>query len=71
MSRQPRKAEGLGEVVQSSRITHGWSQTELANRAGVSRPTVARIERGDSVSMASLVKVAAALGLSVAVGQGD
>ena len=28
----------------SSRCLGGWSQTELAKRAGVARPTVARIE---------------------------
>lgn len=43
-----------------------WTQREVAERAGVSRPTVARIERGDDVSTATLAKVAAALGLTVA-----
>lgn len=60
----------MGEIakrVRDARDTRGWSQEELAERAGVSRPTIARIERGDDVSTATLVKVAVALGLSVGV----
>jgi ribosome-binding protein aMBF1 (putative translation factor) len=30
--------------VRSGRAVLGWSQTELAKRAGIARPTVARIE---------------------------
>ncbi|QDE36452.1 helix-turn-helix transcriptional regulator [Microbacterium foliorum] len=44
-----------------------WIQRELAKRADASRPTVARIERGDDVSTAPLAKVAAVLGLAVAL----
>ena len=60
----------MGEIakrVREARDTHEWSQEELAERAGVSRPTVARIERGDDVSTATLAKVTAALGLSFGV----
>lgn len=55
----------IAEKLQQARAAHKWSQIELASRAGVSRPTVARIERGDDVSTATLVKVALALDLKL------
>lgn len=53
--------------VREARLNLGWSQSELAEAAGVSRPTVARIEAGQQVALGTLVKVAAALGLQVQV----
>ena len=55
----------LGDEIRKARLEHGWSQSALAEKAGVSRPTVARVELGEDVSTATLVKVAAALGLKV------
>lgn len=55
----------LGNQIKDARIAHGLTQTELAVKAGVSRPTVARVEAGDDVSTATLEKVAAALGLAI------
>lgn len=55
----------LGGQIKDARNQQGLTQTELAERAGVSRPTVARVESGDDVSTATLEKVAAALGLTV------
>lgn len=53
----------LGDSVRQARERRGWTQTQLAERAGVSRPTVARIEAGQDVSMATLTQVARSLGL--------
>lgn len=63
--------EGFGRQIREARNARGWSQDELAARAGVSRPSVARIERGDDVSTATLVKVARALGLTVEIKDAD
>lgn len=57
----------IAAKIHDARVACAWAQRELAERAGVSRPTVARIERGDDVSTATLAKVAAALGLKVAL----
>lgn len=57
----------FGPSIREARAALGWTQEELAERAGVSRPTVARIERGDDVNTATLTRVAAALGLSVEI----
>lgn len=55
----------FGDDIRAARNQHGWTQEELAERAGVSRPTIARVERGDDVSTANLAKVADALGLEI------
>lgn len=65
MSRPPGEAKGFGKTVQAARLKREWSQTKLAEEAGLSRPTIARIERGDDVSMATIRKVATPLGLTV------
>jgi HTH-type transcriptional regulator/antitoxin HipB len=56
-----------GDAVRDARRERGWSQTQLGDEAGVSRPTIARIERGDDVSVATLAKVTAAVGLTVRI----
>lgn len=53
------------EAIRAARHERGWSQGDVATHAGVSRPTVARIEAGQSVSTESLAKVAKTLGLAV------
>ena len=62
MSERPNGTD-LGARVRAGRRTHGWSQTQLAERAGVSRPTIARIEGGQDVLMGTLQDVAEALNL--------
>lgn len=38
--------ERLAEVIRTARTEHGWSQAELAERAGVSQFLVAELEAG-------------------------
>lgn len=54
----------FGKIIRDARTTKGWSQDELAERAGLSRPTIARAERGDDISTATLAKIAPVLGLT-------
>ena len=65
MSRPPGEAKGFGKTVQAARLKREWSQTRLAEEAGLSRPTICRIERGDDVSMTTLTKVARKLDLEL------
>ena len=67
MSRKPRAATGLGASIREARNLVGWSQTVLSEKAGLSRPTIARVELGNDVSTATLAKVAAALDLTIAL----
>lgn len=62
MSRNPNPARSIGRDVRDARRALGWSQMELANRAQVSRPTIARVETGVNISTGTLEKVAKALG---------
>ncbi len=52
----------LAAVVKAARAGRGWSQAELATRAGCALPTVGRLERGLGVGR-TWPKIAAALGL--------
>ena len=65
MTSRRQTSVGPGEGVSEARRARGWSQSELAERAGVSRPTVARIEAGQQVRLATLEAVAQVLGLTV------
>lgn len=55
----------LGNRIWAARKAKGWSQHDLAERAGVSRPTIARIEGGTDVSTVRLAKITEALGLEI------
>lgn len=57
----------LGDEIRGARQERQWSQQQLAEAAGVSRPTVARVEGGEDVSTATLEKVAGALGMRLAL----
>jgi len=63
----PQTAAAIGKAIKSARKERGWSQTELGQRAGVSRPTIARIEQGKVGHTNMIAKVAAALDLMVSV----
>ncbi len=51
----------LGRRVERLRLDRNWTQEQLAREAGVSRPTVERMEAGSSGSMTSFVRVLRAL----------
>lgn len=53
----------LGQTIRTARRDCGWTQATLAESAGVSRPTIARIESGRDISATSLGKIATALDL--------
>lgn len=57
----------IASRVRGARLTAGWSQKELAEQAGVSRPSVARVEAAEDVSTATLSKIANALELVLQV----
>jgi transcriptional regulator with XRE-family HTH domain len=58
--------ENISESVRQYRTKMGWSQLELANRAGLDRKTVNRVENGRfTPSVETLLLVGDALGVSV------
>ena len=54
----------LGQSLRASRTRRGLTQESLASRAGISRSTVSRVERGqsESITVGSIQRVAHALG---------
>jgi len=42
----PRQVTQLGAAIKRARQALGWSQQDAADRSGVSKPTIARIESG-------------------------
>jgi transcriptional regulator with XRE-family HTH domain len=55
----------VGDVVYKLRSEKGWTQKDLAKRAGVHHNTIVRLERGDEGVQARTLKlVADALGVS-------
>lgn len=62
---------GFGEIIREARGKHGWSQTELGEKSGLSRPTIARVEAGGDVTTATIAKIAQALGLKLELKDGS
>lgn len=54
----------LGARLAAVRLKRNWTQEQLAREAGVSRPTVARLETGHSTQLTNLVRVLRALDLA-------
>jgi len=62
--RYVRLAEGLGDRIAAARKRRRLTVTEMAERMGVSRPTLNRLERGDlSIGLGVLVRALGVLGL--------
>lgn len=53
----------LGQRIKDARIAANYSQSEMAERSGVALSTLARIERGESVTTENVLNVLRALGV--------
>lgn len=61
---------GFGDVIREARKKQGWSQAELGEKSGLSRPTIARTEANNDVTTATIAKTAHALGLKLELRDG-
>ncbi|HCW50208.1 MAG TPA: transcriptional regulator [Brevundimonas sp.] len=69
MSSLARSPKQLGGIIQQFRKARGWSQTDLAERAGLRQEMVSKIEGGQPGSrIASVWDLLAALDLEMTVG---
>jgi transcriptional regulator with XRE-family HTH domain len=62
-----------GKIISDAREQKGWSQTDLADKSGVSRVMIGKYERGEAVpSIEAAKKIADALAVSLdyLVGEG-
>ena len=62
--------DDFGAAVVAARRRLGWSQLELAQRSGMSRPTIARVESGSDVSSDTIKKLASGLGINITIEMG-
>lgn len=57
----------FGERIRQLRNDRGWSQEELADRAGLHRTYIGSVERGEqNLSLVNIERLAATLGVSLA-----
>lgn len=56
---------GFGDIIRAARKKRRWSQAELGEKSGLSRPTIALVEANNDLTTASIAKVAQALGLKL------
>ena len=65
---QTRLRYELAEAVRARREELGWSQRQLAERAGMTQPGVARFEAGGTTpTLPLLERLASALGLTLTI----
>lgn len=50
-------AEHIGIFIKYHRLEHNKTQGAVANTAGISRSTLSQLERGETVTVASLIRV--------------
>lgn len=53
----------IGERIATVRLNQNFTQSNLAEQAGVSKRTVERLEAGESVQVTSLIRLLRSLGL--------
>ena len=65
---ETRLRQELAEAIRSRREELGWSQRQLAERAGMTQPGIARFEAGGTTpTLPLLERLASALGLTVTI----
>jgi transcriptional regulator with XRE-family HTH domain len=61
----------IGRKIQAAREARGIKQAELARQCGMERQALWKLERAENVTVRTLERVAAALGVSVTDLVGD
>lgn len=65
MSAEEQARPSFGQIIREARKKRGWSQGQLGQKSGLSRPTIARVEADSDVTTATIGKIAQALGLTL------
>lgn len=58
-----RLPKDLGEAIKTARVAQGITATDVARHSGRSRDILNRLERGQDVTVSSLMDILAAMGL--------
>lgn len=65
MTQLARTSQQLGALIRRHRRQRGWTQAELASRAGTRQATISEIEAGQDVKYSTVSDVLAALELEL------
>ena len=57
----------VGEAIRQARLANNLTQEQLGERIGVQRSQISRLEKGKSITLASMMKVFKAMGVQVAL----
>lgn len=47
----------IGNYVRQKRIRQNWTQTQVAERSGLNRWTISQIEKGEPITLMSLIRI--------------
>lgn len=61
------QAYRVGEAIKKARLSKNLTQEQLGEKVGVQRSQISRLEKGKSITFASLSRVLHALGVSAAI----
>lgn len=59
--------EDFGKAVKERRLIMGLTQTQVANKAGVTYQTVLKLEQGGSMNMDKMTAILNALGMQLVI----
>ncbi len=65
------QAYKLGEAIRQARISQHLTQEQLGEKIGVRKSQISRLERGRSISLASMVRVFKAMGIPLTLEMGN
>ena len=55
----------VGEAIKQARLAKNLTQEELGERIGVQRAQISRLEKGKSLTVANMIRVFAAMGITL------
>lgn len=61
----------LGEAIKQARLSKNLTQEQLGERVGVQKSQISRLERGRSISLASMVRIFKAMGIPLTLEMGS
>ncbi len=61
----------IGEAIKKARLEQHLTQEELGEKIGVKKARISRLERGNSITLTSLMRVCRALGLPTTIKIGN
>lgn len=64
------KAYHIGEAIKQARLAKNLTQEELGERVGVQKAQISRLERGKSITIASLMRLFTALEVPLSLEMG-